>query len=140
MQIIKAILLLIILSATSLSSSANSNLLAGAWKCDSVLPISRLDALSIYSPGGSFKGIANSITESEHGSAEFDFYVEGSWSLNDEVLKTSITSVEVVPKNLLAEKKLDVVSETVNQPSLLNSESQIILLTGETLKTQSTVV
>ncbi|HHF2874169.1 TPA: hypothetical protein ACPJ0A_004475 [Vibrio diabolicus] len=136
MKIIKSILLLA-LAASSFSSSANSNLLVGAWKCSSVLPISWLDALSIYSPDGSFRGVANSITNSDNGVVEFDMYVDGSWTLSGNMLKTNITSLDVFPKNSLAEKKIKTIEEAVNQPSLLNSEQEVIILTNDNLKTKS---
>ncbi|HHF3218811.1 TPA: hypothetical protein ACPJ2C_004744, partial [Vibrio alginolyticus] len=136
MKIFKSILLLA-LAASSFSSFANSNLLVGAWKCSSVLPISWLDALSVYSPDGSFKGVANSITNSDNGVVEFDMYIDGSWTLSGNMLKTNITSLEVFPKNSLAKKEIKTIEEAVNQPSLLNSEQEIIILTNDNLKTKS---
>ncbi|MFL0868462.1 hypothetical protein [Vibrio parahaemolyticus] len=135
-KIVKPILLLT-LAAFPFSSSASSNLLIGAWKCSSVLPISWLDTLSIYSPDGSFRGVANSITNSDKGVVEFDMYVDGSWTLTGNILKTNITSLEVFPKNSLAEKEIKTLKKAVNQPSLLNSDQEVIVLTKGNLKTKS---
>ncbi|MGY5450359.1 hypothetical protein ACVFI8_05365 [Agarivorans sp. MS3-6] len=138
MKIIRSLLLLTLM-ATSFGAFANSDQLLGAWKCGSVLPVSWLDALSLYSPDGSFKGVANSITETDAtgGIVEFDLYVDGSWSLDNKKLTTDITNIDVIPKNSQAEKELKIIRDAVNQPSLLHSEQEVIVLTNDTLKTKN---
>lgn len=136
MNIVKPVLLLV-LAASSFGPFANPNSLVGAWKCSAILPISWLDALSIYSPDGSFSGVANSITNSDKGVVEFDVYVDGAWSLSGNKLKTNITSLEVFPKNTLAQKEIKTIEEALNQPSILNSEQEVIILTKDNLKTKS---
>ncbi|NIY83683.1 hypothetical protein [Vibrio hepatarius] len=138
MKIVKPLVCLA-LSATSFGTVASSEQLLGAWQCSSVLPISWLDALSIYSPDGSFKGVANSVTQTNVNDrvVEFDLYADGSWSLNGNVLVTDIESIEVIPKNLQAEKGIEAITEAVNQPSILHSELEVTLLTRDSLQTKS---
>ncbi|PHJ40009.1 hypothetical protein [Vibrio sp. PID17_43] len=132
-------LLFVTLTVTTFASSANTNQLLGVWKCSTSLPVSWLDAVSIYSPDGKFKGVAHSITEadSHRNTVEFDLFIDGSWSLNGDVLTTNITSVEVIPKNSKAEKELNVIKEAVNQPSLLHSEQEVLQLNNDTLVTRN---
>ena len=64
-------------------------------------------------------------------------YADGSWSLNGNVLVTDIESIEVIPKNLQAEKGVEAITEAVNQPSILHSELEVTLLTRDSLQTKS---
>ncbi len=133
------ILLCLALSVPSFTTIANSEQLVGAWKCSTALPISWLDALSIYLPDGSFTGVASSITETKvhEGNVNFDLFLVGSWSLNGKELTTNIINVEVVPKNPWTEKEIELLKETVNQPSLLDSVQEVLLLTNDKLRTRS---
>ncbi|MGR5322229.1 hypothetical protein [Vibrio alfacsensis] len=130
-------IVLLSIALASFGANASSNSLVGAWKCSSALPASWLDALSIYSPDGSYKGVASSITNSDKGLVEFDLYIDGVWDLNGKMLTTNISGVEIIPRNSLAEKEVKTMEAAVNQPSLLNSEQEVITLTTDSLKTKN---
>ncbi|BEU03752.1 hypothetical protein OAG1_25520 [Agarivorans sp. OAG1] len=108
----------------------------GAWQCESVLPVSKLDSVTIYGPDGSFTGFANSVTISavDASSLEFDLYVSGSWILDGHSLLTDIGYVDVLPKNATSDKHLNNVKKSLNNSSMKHSEQEVIFLNDTTIE------
>ncbi|GAD79694.1 hypothetical protein [Vibrio ezurae] len=123
--------LLICMSAST--ASANSSMLTGAWKCSSILPVSWLESVSIYSPDGSIQAFANSITQADHRALEYDFFLEGTWKLEGKVLTTNVEIVEAVAKNADAKNDIDKIKSLES----ISSKEEIILLNSTQLKTKS---
>ncbi|MEZ9701949.1 hypothetical protein AB4455_24220 [Vibrio sp. 10N.261.46.E12] len=133
--------LLSVLTIGLLSSgvSAAPSQIIGAWSCGVTLPVSWLDAVSIYAPNGKSTGVANSLTLQAEGDEliEFDLYVEGTWLKDGSVLNTNIEHFDIVPKNPETQSKLHIIEKTLVNSGLLNAEQKIIILNDDTLKTES---